>query len=142
MRVTSYSQTSRPMSQHGEAAARSAHIHYVRTPVDAAAPPQYLMRSPSLVTSPLAPFDTIQHLRNRSTFGLFFLAFHHLPDDVARQVLRAALDPTTGSGGFAIFELQGRTFSEILMVLAIAPLLLLIAPFYFGTIRCCCYSHT
>ena len=113
------------------AASRDANIHYIRRSVNAAAPSKSLLHDSSLVISPLAAPDTAERLQKRSTFGLFFLAFHHFPDELARDILRAALDTSTASGGFAIFELQGRTFQEILMVLAIGPLVLLIAPFYF-----------
>lgn len=112
-------------------AAESPHIHLLRNSVDATRPKLPLLDSGALVVSSLASSQVADVLRKRKTFGLFFLAFHHFPDDQARSVLRAALDQAGDSDGFAIFELQGRTVREILMVLFIPLLIALLAPVYF-----------
>ena len=114
-----------------QAAAESSHLHFIQTSVDATSSPGLLLESKSLVLSSLASSEAMQRLRHCKTFGLFFLAFHHFPDDLAKGILRAALDPTAGSAGFAVFELQGRSIREIAMVSLIPLLIMLVAPFFF-----------
>ncbi|MCJ1313433.1 hypothetical protein MMC25_007111 [Agyrium rufum] len=104
----------------------SPNLHYVPTPVDASSAPSNLL---SLTESPLkrSPSSSTSTSDPR-IFRLYSLAFHHFPDSLARPILNNTL---THSSGFAIFELQERTFSSLLTVTLIWPLLWAIAPFYF-----------
>jgi hypothetical protein len=109
-----------------QASAESGHLHYISTPVDAANTSSSLLQDATL--SPLASADTAQRMRRQKTFRLFFLAFHHMPDPAAKEILRNTLDTAEG---FGVFELQGRSLGEFVMVCLIWPLLWVISPFYF-----------
>lgn len=112
-----------------KAAAKSEHLSFVSKPVDAAN----------------APTDLIKR-DGKKTFRLFFLAFHHFDDPLARDILRNTLETADGFGyvivsvgrlHFAdwklnsIFELQERTISSLITVTAMGFLMFLISPFYF-----------
>ena len=99
-----------------EAAVQSNRLHYVAQPVDAANAPKDLLKSLPKERS------------RRKVFRLFFLAFHHFDDPLARKIIRNSL---ATSDGFAIFELQARTVSSLVTVSLIWPLLLLVSPFYY-----------
>ena len=100
------------------AAQKSPHLHYVSKPVDATN----------------APLDLLDHVNlseefpKRQIFRLFSLAFHHFPDPLAKAVLANTLET---SSGFAIFELQARTLSSVLLITLMGPLLLLVTPICF-----------
>ena len=91
-----------------DAALRSPHLHYVSRPVDASAAGAGLLGD--VTVSPRAAPDAATRLKQRGTFRLFFLAFHHMPDHLARDILKDAL---ASSDGFGIFELQGRTARRV-----------------------------
>ena len=95
---------------------KSDNLHFISTPVDAAN----------------VPSDLLQFLpdgeRGGKVFRLFNLAFHHFDDPLAKRILYNSI---TTSDGFGIFELQARTFSSLLTISLIWPLMLLITPFYF-----------
>ncbi|KAI0198529.1 hypothetical protein F4808DRAFT_435485 [Astrocystis sublimbata] len=97
-----------------KAAAKSPHLTYVSTPVDAAA----------------APADLIERNKTggKGVFRLFNLAFHHFDDDLARAILKNTV--STGEG-FGIFELQSRTFSSFVSCILFGLFILLIAPFLY-----------
>ena len=99
-----------------EAAKKSDNMHFISTPVDAANAPPDLLRS--------LPAGE----RGGKVFRLFNLAFHHFDDPLAKRILHNSI---ATSDGFGIFELQARTFSSLLTVSLIWPLMLLITPFYF-----------
>lgn len=61
------------------------------------------------------------------TMRLFNLSFHHFDDHMARSVLK---DTVKTSNGFAIFELQERSFASVLTMLFGVVLVILAAPFY------------
>jgi hypothetical protein len=64
-----------------KAAAKSEHLSFVSKPVDAAN----------------APTGLIKH-DGKKTFRLFFLAFHHFDDPLAREILRNTLETADGFG--------------------------------------------
>ena len=99
------------------AAKKSDNLHFIPRSVDAANAPPNLLR-----TLPRGAG------RNKKVFRLFNLAFHHFDDPLAEKILRNTL---ATSDGFGIFELQARTFSSLLTVALIWPLMLLVSPFYF-----------
>ncbi|KAI9805693.1 MAG: hypothetical protein M1833_005186 [Piccolia ochrophora] len=94
-------------------AKKSDNLGYVAEPVDAAAPGARMLGKEG---------------RKKKEFRLFSLAFHHFDDALAGEILRSTLE---GSDGFGIFELQDRTFSSLLTVTLLGPLLLLLTPFFF-----------
>ena len=100
----------------GEAAKRSHNLHYIPTPVDASDAPSDLLE--------LLPKSG----KKRKVFRLFNLAFHHFDDPLATKIVQNSIET---SDGFGIFELQARTFSSLLTITLMWPLLLLISPFYF-----------
>jgi hypothetical protein len=112
-----------------KAAAKSEHLSFVSKPVDATN----------------APTDLIKR-DGKKTFRLFFLAFHHFDDPMARDILRNTLETADGFGYItvsvkrvlsadstrdSIFELQERTISSIITVTAMGILMFFISPFYF-----------
>jgi hypothetical protein len=114
------------------AAAKSPHLHYVPGSVNAAAAPDDLLEKVTL--SPLASADDAEaaqaraRLRARKPFRLFFLAFHHFPDPLARAILK---DTLATADGFAIFELQDRTPGSFVTTILLFPLMWLISPIFF-----------
>ncbi|KPI36159.1 uncharacterized protein AB675_8972 [Cyphellophora attinorum] len=67
--------------------------------------------------------------KGKKIMRLFSLAFHHFDDDMARRVLKDAVE--TGDG-FCIFELQARNFLSFIMVSLLWPLaIVILAPIYF-----------
>jgi hypothetical protein len=64
-----------------KAAAKSEHLSFVSKSVDAAN----------------APTDLIKR-DGKKTFRLFFLAFHHFDDPMAREILRNTLETADGFG--------------------------------------------
>ena len=134
------------------AAARSSpYIRYVPTPVDAAAAPadldalaiprrqhQTLFLSSASSTAIHSPGNNTRRKKQKKKkeFRLFALAFHHFPNALASCILRNTLNPSSSpsssssstataasADGFAILELQSRTFESVLMVLLLGPLL-------------------
>ncbi|MCJ1389405.1 hypothetical protein MMC18_002262 [Xylographa bjoerkii] len=91
-------------------------LQYIDYPIDAANAPRNFL-------SPVT-----RKGQSQKVFRLFFLAFHHFDDPLATQILENSIET---SDGFAIFELQHRTFSSLLTCTLMWPLLLLISPFYF-----------
>ena len=110
-----------------KAAEHSERLHYVPSPIDASAAPENLL-SDLTTLSPLADGLTQARLSSRPPFRLFFLAFHHFPDPLARAILR---DTFRHSHGFGIFELQDRSVGGILTVLTLGPLMWLTTWLYF-----------
>ena len=100
------------------AAKKSAHIHYVDRPVDAANAPVDLLDQSTLSGPGKA----------RPVFRLFNLAFHHFEDAAARRLLANTL---TTASGFAIFELQGRSLAQLVTMFLASPVLVLATPFAF-----------
>ena len=100
-----------------ELAKKSDNMHFISKSVDAANAPRDL----------LEPFSNGES-SVKKVFRLFFLAFHHFDDPLAMRIMRNTL---ATSDGFGIFELQARTFSSLITITLIWPLLLLITPFYF-----------
>jgi hypothetical protein len=74
-----------------KAAAKSENLSFVSKPVDAAD----------------APTDLIKHGGNKKTFRLFFLAFHHFDDPMARKILRNTMETADGFGYVIVY----RTFA-------------------------------
>lgn len=105
------------------AAKRSAHLHFVSAPVDAAAAPPDLLSGLALSSR-----DHDTGSQPKQVFRLFSLAFHHFPDTLARAILA---DTLRSSAGFAVLELQARSAASLLTVLLIGPLLWLVAPVFF-----------
>lgn len=103
-----------------EAAKRSDNIHYISTSVDAANAPRDLLKPFSKTGS--------EFKAKQKVFRLFNLAFHHFEDPLAAKILQNSIDT---SDGFGIFELQGRTFSSMITMSLMWPVLLLVSPFYF-----------
>jgi len=103
-----------------EAAKKSDNIHYISTSVDAANSPRDLLK----------PFTKkgSEFMAKPKMFRLFNLAFHHFEDPLAAKILQNSIDT---SDGFGIFELQGRTFSSMITMSLMWPVLLLVSPFYF-----------
>ncbi|MCJ1401224.1 hypothetical protein MMC11_004436 [Xylographa trunciseda] len=91
-------------------------LQYIDYPIDATNAPRDFL-SPITRTG-----------QSQKVFRLFFLAFHHFDDPLATKILENSIDT---SDGFAIFELQHRTFSSLLTCTLMWPLLLLISPYYF-----------
>ena len=117
------------------AARRSPAVGFVPAPVDATrAPADLLARAKFWVEGEgFVDFDDSARGRekraaDRRVFRLFSLAFHHFPDAAAEQVLK---DTLRTSGGFAIFELQGRDVGSLLIVALMLPVLLLLTPIMF-----------
>jgi hypothetical protein len=96
-----------------EAAARSPNMHYESFPVDASAAP------PSLIN---------RHKRaSKKIFRLFNLAFHHFDDPLAKAILKNTVET---SDGFAILELQDRSFSAFVSCCAFGLGIMVLAPVY------------
>jgi hypothetical protein len=96
-----------------EAAAKSPNMHYEAQPVDAANAPASLIQ---------------QHRASgKRIFRLFNLAFHHFDDPLARAILRNTME---NSDGFAILELQGRSFSAFIACCAFGLGIMVLAPVY------------
>ncbi|KAK4502820.1 hypothetical protein PRZ48_006246 [Zasmidium cellare] len=111
-----------------EHSSSSPNILYVPSPVDATKPPS----STALVKMMAHSSGKVDRegMQKRKTVRLFFLAFHHLDEVVARKVLHNALS-SPDCGGIGIFELQGRTPGEMFMVSMLGPVLWVITPWYF-----------
>ncbi|KPM42855.1 hypothetical protein AK830_g3677 [Neonectria ditissima] len=86
-------------------------ITYERDSVDASAAPAHLVHRDD----------------GKKTLRLFNLAFHHFDDPLARAILRDTVDT---SQGFAIFELQDRSFASAVTNLILGISVLLAAPLY------------
>jgi hypothetical protein len=84
-----------------KAAAKSEHLSFVSKSVDAAN----------------APMDLMEH-DGKKTFRLFFLAFHHFDDPLAREILRNTLDTADGFG----YEVDSIRLHNILTQYLIASL--------------------
>jgi len=74
-------------------AKESANVGYLDYPVDAADPPAEVAEG--------------------KVFRIFNLAFHHLPDEVARRVMQGIVE---GAEGFAIVELQDRRVGTVVLM--------------------------
>jgi len=94
-----------------EASRRSENLSFVSSPVDAANAPAHL-NNPD----------------GKKVFRLYNLAFHHFEDKLGMNILRNTIDT---ADGFGIFELQERTISSLLTMLAMGVLFFAITPFYF-----------
>ncbi|KAH7157674.1 hypothetical protein B0J13DRAFT_176029 [Dactylonectria estremocensis] len=92
-------------------AAKNPLITYERESVDASAAPKHLVRRDD----------------GKKTLRLFNLAFHHFDDPLATAILR---DTVETSQGFAIFELQDRSFSSVVTCLLLGIGILLAAPLF------------
>ncbi|KAJ3501135.1 hypothetical protein NM208_g16997 [Fusarium decemcellulare] len=92
-------------------ARKNPQVSYETAPVDASAAPGHLVK------------------RNdgTKTFRLFNLAFHHFDDDLAKAILR---DTVEKSEGFAIFELQDRSFASVVACTILGIGAILSAPLY------------
>ncbi|KAF4995301.1 hypothetical protein FDECE_12852 [Fusarium decemcellulare] len=92
-------------------ARKNPQVSYESAPVDASAAPGHLVK------------------RNdgTKTFRLFNLAFHHFDDDLAKAILR---DTVEKSEGFAIFELQDRSFASVVACTILGIGAILSAPLY------------
>ncbi|KAJ4190171.1 hypothetical protein NW755_005310 [Fusarium falciforme] len=90
---------------------RNPLVTYEREPVDASAAPEHLSRRDD----------------GTKPFRLFNLAFHHFDDDLAKAILR---DTIQTSEGFAIFELQDRSFASFVAVTLLGIGAILSAPLY------------
>ena len=89
-------------------------LRYAPEPVDAA---PLAKENPELAQLPKQT-GTAQKAR---TFHLFNLAFHHFDDELALKTLENTLQT---SGGFAIFEVQGRDVGNVSTILSSFSLLL------------------
>ncbi|KAH8729435.1 hypothetical protein BGZ61DRAFT_529638 [Ilyonectria robusta] len=92
-------------------ASKNPLITYEREGVDASAAPDHLVRRDD----------------GKRTLRLFNLAFHHFDDPLATAILRDTVDT---SQGFAIFELQDRSFASALTNLVLGIGVILAAPLY------------
>lgn len=108
------------------AASRSAQIHYSPHPVDASdSPPNLLATLEPPLPSPLLPSSSSS--KQPATFRTFHLAFHHFPDPLARAILRNTMET---SAGFAILELQDRSFNAFLSICLFGIGIMVFAPYY------------
>ncbi|KAI4108292.1 MAG: hypothetical protein L6R37_001165 [Teloschistes peruensis] len=107
------------------ACAKSPHLHYIPTSINATSTPPNLL---SLTHRPLPPTTPSSSSRARKPFHLFSLAFHHFPDPPARATLHNTL---LHASGFAILELQSRSPSSLLTALCLGPLLWLVSWYQF-----------
>ncbi|KAI6714216.1 hypothetical protein JHW43_003253 [Diplocarpon mali] len=89
----------------------SENLTFVSDPVDAA-------------NAPLS----LNGADGRKIFRLYNLAFHHFEDKLAMAILRNTLET---ADGFGIFELQERTVSSLVTMIAMGLLMFGITPFYF-----------
>ncbi|CZR52240.1 uncharacterized protein PAC_02117 [Phialocephala subalpina] len=96
-----------------EAAKRSEHLSFVAEPVDAANAPRSLEGNKG---------------EGKKIFRLYNLAFHHFEDKLGMDILRNTIET---ADGFGIFELQERTFSSLITMIAMGIMMLGITPFYF-----------
>lgn len=92
-------------------ASKNPLITYESEGVDASAAPEHLVRRDY----------------GKKTLRLFNLAFHHFDDPLAKAILR---DTVETSQGFAIFELQDRSFASALTNLVLGIGVILAAPLY------------
>ncbi|KXJ89857.1 hypothetical protein Micbo1qcDRAFT_196616 [Microdochium bolleyi] len=118
------------LSSWEEAARSSARLHYVASPVNAAAAPRDLVShaTSSSTTTHADSSSRSGPVPGRDTFRLFSLAFHHFDDPAARSILR---DTLATSSGFGIFELQERSLSSFVTCLLFgAGVFLLGLPLY------------
>jgi len=74
-----------------------------------------------------APIELLRRGSGKQVMRLFSLAFHHFDDELARKILR---DTVETSEGFAIFELQDRSFSSFVADSLLPLGVVLAAPFY------------
>lgn len=100
------------------AAKQSPHLRFVPASVDAANAPSDLLVQAGYPT--YGTTSRVHPASEKKIFRLYCLAFHHFPDPLALAILHNTL---SSSSGFAIMELQGRDFGNMVTVLALAPLL-------------------
>ncbi|KAK2627785.1 hypothetical protein QTJ16_002431 [Diplocarpon rosae] len=93
------------------ASKHSENLTFVSDPVDAANAP-----------------SSLNGADGRRIFRLYNLAFHHFDDKLAMAILKNTLET---ADGFGIFELQERTVSSLLTMVAMGLLMFCITPFYF-----------
>lgn len=74
-----------------------------------------------------APADLVKRDGGQKVMRLFNLAFHHFDDPLATDILK---DTVETSQGFAIFELQDRSFSSALANLILGIGSILVAPYF------------
>ncbi|KAG0651441.1 hypothetical protein D0Z07_1939 [Hyphodiscus hymeniophilus] len=94
-----------------EASKRSENLSFVSEPVDAANAPTHLNRKDG-----------------KKIFRLYNLAFHHFDNELGMAILKNTIET---ADGFGIFELQERTISSLITMIAMGLLMFLITPFYF-----------
>ncbi|PBP21903.1 hypothetical protein BUE80_DR007329 [Diplocarpon rosae] len=94
-----------------DASKHSDNLTFVSDPVDAANAP-----------------SSLNGTDGRKIFRLYNLAFHHFDDKLAMAILKNTLET---ADGFGIFELQERTVSSLLTMVAMGLLMFCITPFYF-----------
>ncbi|PBP18576.1 hypothetical protein BUE80_DR010655 [Diplocarpon rosae] len=94
-----------------DASKLSENLTFVSDPVDAANAP-----------------SSLNGADGRRIFRLYNLAFHHFDDKLAMAILKNTLET---ADGFGIFELQERTVSSLLTMVAMGLLMFCITPFYF-----------
>jgi len=94
-----------------EYAKRSENLTFVSEPVDATNAPASLNGG-----------------EGKKIFRLYNLAFHHFDDKLASDILRNTIET---ADGFGIFELQERTISSLITMVAMGLMMIFITPFYF-----------
>lgn len=114
------------------AAKKSENLGFVPQRVDATDAP-----------SPKVLLQNAHNTDGKKIMRLFSLAFHHFDDDLATKVLQNTIETSDGfwyvlvimMGNFAdeysIFELQSRTWTSLIMVSLLWPMLMLTAPFFY-----------
>jgi hypothetical protein len=93
----------------------SKFLKFVPEPMDATKPDMTLIRSHlSLNSRPEhSNGDHTNRISNGRIIQTFHLSFHHFPDEIAKNVLKSAMET---SSGFAILELQDRRLASVLAV--------------------------
>ncbi|POS77398.1 hypothetical protein DHEL01_v204200 [Diaporthe helianthi] len=116
------------------AARRSPNIHFSPDQIDASdAPPDLLTNhlnnnsNNALANNPEGKVPNKKKKKKKKHFRLFNLAFHHFDDPLARRILANTLET---SDGFAIFELQDRSFRSFLSCCLLGIGVLLSAPLF------------
>ncbi|KUI53053.1 hypothetical protein VP1G_00552 [Cytospora mali] len=104
-----------------QAATQSPNLHFSPDPIDASNAPTDLLTNH--INTKLSPSIT----QTKKPFRLYNLAFHHFDDPLARSILRNTVET---SDGFAIFELQDRSFRGFFSCCLLGIGVLLLTPVY------------
>ncbi|KAF2839562.1 hypothetical protein M501DRAFT_1010660 [Patellaria atrata CBS 101060] len=112
-----------------EHTSRSPNLSFIPNPVDAADPPLAAQSATSSSHPSSSNGPSSFQTPDTKILRLYCLAFHHLPNPVARAVLQSTLET---ADAFAILELQDRRILSLPLMLMQFPLALLSAPFWFG----------